>query len=229
MAENALNTVFAPGCALSIYKPELAGKMLEFLRSEYGSIEEHLTCCRHEPRRPNPTRVINICPGCDKRYRELYEGISTISLWEILSESNGFPFPDYGGVRMSILDACPTRDQARVHSAIRALLEKMNITLVEPEATRTKSSCCGDSAFGSIPDERVKELMTRRAHQMPAEDVVVYCVSCAKAMYIGGKKPRYLVDLLFGEETIPKTFDPSDWHRELDEYIRNTGTGYMIP
>ena len=40
---------------------------------------------------------------------------------------------------------------------------------------------------------------------MPAEDVVVYCVSCAKAMFIGGKRPRYLVDLLFGEATVPGT------------------------
>jgi hypothetical protein len=219
MAENVLSTVFAPGCALSIYKPALARKTLEFLRSEFGMIEEHLTCCRHEPRRSSPTRVINICPGCDKRYRELYEGISTISLWEILSESNRFPFPDYGGARMSILDACPTRDQTRVHSAIRSLLGRMNISLVEPEATKTRSVCCGDSAFGSIPDEQVKALMKRRAQQMPADDVVVYCVSCAKAMHIGGRKPRYLVDLLFGEETLPKTSESSDWHRELDEYI----------
>ncbi len=56
---------------------------------------------------------------------------------------------------------------------------------------------------------------------MPAEDVVVYCVSCAKAMFIGGKRPRYLVDLLFGEETVPGTLDLDAWHAEIDEFTRN--------
>lgn len=54
---------------------------------------------------------------------------------------------------------------------------------------------------------------------MPAEDVVVYCVSCCKAMHIGGKTPRYLLDLLLGEPTLPGTFEPEEWHREVDEFI----------
>ena len=54
---------------------------------------------------------------------------------------------------------------------------------------------------------------------MPSDDVVVYCISCTKSVFIGGKTPRYLVDLLFNEETIPKTLDPDEWHKELEEYI----------
>jgi len=38
-------------------------------------------------------------------------------------------------------------------------------------------------------------------------------------MFIGGKRPKYLVDLLFGESTVPKTYDPDQWHKELDEFI----------
>jgi hypothetical protein len=47
----------------------------------------------------------------------------------------------------------------------------------------------------------------------------VYCVSCAKAMHIGGKRPRYLVDLLFGEATPVGTFEPEAWHREVEQFI----------
>lgn len=54
---------------------------------------------------------------------------------------------------------------------------------------------------------------------MPADDVVVYCISCSKSVFIGGKRPRYLIDLLFNEKTIPKSFEPDDWHAELNEYI----------
>ena len=180
---------------------------------------EHTICCRHDPKLESAARIINVCAGCDRRYRELHAATTTISFWEILADDADFPFPDYQQKKMSILDACPTRDQDRVHIAIRTLLKKMNIELIEPEKTRTKSTCCGDSFLGSIPVEQVKEQMRKRAKEMPAEDVIVYCVSCIKAMHIGGKKPRYLVDLLFGEITDPGTFEPEEWHRELDAFI----------
>jgi Fe-S oxidoreductase len=197
-----------------IYKPELGKRLQAFLGAP-----EHLTCCRHQPALPEGTRIINVCAGCDRRYRELYPGISTISLWEVLAESRSFPFPDYGGAEMSILDACPTRSEERVHNAVRALLARMNITVVEPKATRTRGTCCGDSFYGTLPVEQVKGLMRKRAGQMPREDVVVYCVSCSKAMHIGGKRPRYLVDLLFGEPTAIGTFEPDLWHQEIQAFI----------
>ena len=127
--------------------------------------------------------------------------------------------PPWRTQRMTISDACPTRNQVRAHKAVRTLLDRMNIQLVEPERTGVKGVCCGDSFWGVLPTEQVKEKMIERASEMPAENVVVYCVSCAKSMFVGGKRPRYLVDLLFEEETLPKTYGPDEWHRELEEYI----------
>lgn len=216
-----MKRVFAPGCALMIYKKELAQKVLEFLNKDFEGIHEHLTCCRHEPGVTEETEIVNTCAGCDKRYRKEYQNVTTISLWEILAKSTTFPFPDYQGKKMTLLDACPTRDQVRVHNAIRILLDKMNINLIEPKNTGTSSTCCGDSFFGVLPVDQVKEQMKQRAAEMPTDDVIVYCVSCCKSMHIGGKKPRYIVDLLFGEETLPKTYEPEDWHAELEEFISN--------
>ena len=214
-----MKKVFSPGCALLIYKPELASRMLTLLQKEFPDLEEHRICCHHDPQLPAGTEVINVCAGCDRRFRELYETTTTSAFWEILATSETFPFPDYQGRQMSILDACPTRDQPRVHNAVRSLLKRMNICLVEPKNTRTKSTCCGDSYFGKQPISKVKEQMRKRAAEMPLEDVVVYCVSCIKAMHIGGRQPRYLVDLLFAEETLPRTFEPEEWHAELDAFI----------
>ncbi len=214
-----MKRVFAPGCALMIYKPQLAARMLSCLYREFGEIDQHLTCCRHEPELPTGTEIVNTCAGCDKRYRELYEGITTVSLWEVLAKSTTFPFPDYGGRKMAVLDACPTRDQDIIHVTIRALLRRMNVAVVEPAHTKTKSTCCGDSFYGTLPVKRVEKQMKRRASEMPADDVVTYCVSCSKSMYIGGRKPRYMVDLLLGEDTTPGTFEPDAWHAELDSFI----------
>ncbi|MBP7867917.1 MAG: (Fe-S)-binding protein [Acidobacteria bacterium] len=214
-----MKTVFAPGCALLIYKPGLADRAQAALERELGPLDRHLTCCRHEPGLPPGTRVINVCPGCDRRYRQLYEGISTISLWELLAESRVFPFPDHGGQAMAVLDACPTRDQERVHEAVRTLLRRMNVRAVEPERTRTQGTCCGDTFYPALPAEDVKRQMRKRAGEMPCEDVVVYCVSCTKAMHVGGRRPRYLVDLLFGEDTPPGTIEPDAWHAQVDAFI----------
>lgn len=214
-----MKQIYAPGCALMIYKPELAKKVLDFLNEHFSDLPEHLICCRHEPNVDSGARVINTCAGCDRRYRELYDGISTISLWEILAESQTFPFPDYKGMEMSVHDACPTRTEERVHSAIRTLLERMNIKITEPQNTRTNAICCGDSFYGILPIDQVYDQMKKRSNEMPCDDVVVYCVSCIKAMYIGGKKPRYIIDLLFGETTEIGTFGPDAWHNELQKFI----------
>lgn len=215
-----MSRVYAPGCALMLYKPHLAAKVLSTLKASCDApVLEHLTCCRHEPHLAHGSVVVNTCAGCDRRYRELYEGVSTVSLWEVLADSDSFDFPDYDSAEMTVHDACPTRTEDRVHVAVRRLLERMNVTVVEPKATRTGAVCCGDSFFGQLPNDRVKTLMVKRADSMPREDVVVYCVSCVNAMHIGGRRPRYLVDLLFGEDTTPGVFEPTAWHAQLDGFI----------
>ena len=211
--------VYAPGCALMIYKPELAEKVLGLLNESMGGVSNHLICCQHQPKLESGTRVINTCSGCNKRYKEDYEGISTISLWEILAGSKTFPYPDYKGMEMSIQDPCPTRSEVKVHAAVRTLLDRMNIKVIEPKNTGTKGTCCGDSFYGSLPVEDVKKQMIKRSGEMPCEEVVVYCVSCIKSMHIGGKKPRYVIDLLFGEATRIDTFEPDEWHNELQRFI----------
>lgn len=182
-------------------------------------MEMLMTCCHHDPDFKTDTQIINVCPGCDKRFRLDYVNCSTVSLWEILADSDYFNFPDYQNRSMTIIDACPSRDQERIHTAVRKLLGRMNINLIEPRNTRTGSTCCGDSFYGEIPVDKVKDQMRKKASGLPLDDVVVYCVSCSKSMFIGRKRPHYLIDLLFAEETTPQTFEPDEWHAELNEYI----------
>lgn len=217
--EEGENLVFAPGCALMLYNPELAEKIHQSLVDNFGEMEMLTTCCKHDPLLPSGSKIINVCPGCDKRFSNDYMNISTISLWEILDQSSFFRFPDYRNKKMSINDACPTRNKSEVQNAIRSLLVKMNINLVEPKNSGPKGTCCGDGFYGELPDEQVLEIMKERASEMPENDVVVYCVSCIKSIFKGGKKSRYLPDLLFEEKTIPKSLDLEKWHSELTDYI----------
>lgn len=210
---------FNPGCALSIYKPEMEHRILKFLNENYGYVQLHKICCRHNPQLGEGSLIINVCAGCDRRFRSLYEGISTISLWEVLDELGTFPYPDYNRLKLSVHDACPVREKPQVHQAVRNLLGKMNIDVVETAFSGTRSICCGDDFYMKMPIEKVHEQMKKRADSMPCSEVCVYCVSCIKSMYIGGKTPRYLIDLLMREATEPQIYDTVQWHNQLQDYI----------
>lgn len=215
------NLVFAPGCALMLYKPALVEKIHHQLEENFGKMEILMTCCKTEPKLPFNSKIINVCPGCDKRFANDYKNISTISLWEVLDQSDFFKFPDHKGKHMSIIDACPTRNKNVVQDAIRSIISKMNIEVVEPEKTKSKSTCCGAGYYGELPIEFVLEAMKERTAEMPENDVVVYCVSCIKSVHIGGKKPQYLPDLLYSEETDPQTYEPDAWYAELNKFIED--------
>lgn len=212
-------TYFNPGCALSIYKPDMENKILKFLNESYEDVELHKICCQHNPQLESGSLIINVCAGCDRRFRSLYEGISTISIWEIIDGLDEFNYPDYKGLKVSVQDACPVREKPQVHQAVRNLLKKMNIDIVETEFCGTRSICCGDSLYPSLPVDTINKKMRERADSMPCDDVCVYCISCIKSMHIGGKNPRHLMDLLMGESTEPQISDTIKWHEQLQEYI----------
>ncbi len=210
---------FNPGCALNIYKPEMVKHFLHILKEYYGEVQLHDICCHFDPKVENGALIINVCAGCDRRFRSLYHGVSTISLWEILDSLPDLLLPDYDGLTLSVHDACPVREKPQVHQAVRNLLNKMNITVIEAELHGTRSVCCGDDFYPKLPIEQIHQHMKKRASSMPCEEVCVYCISCIKSMHIGGKQARYLPDLLLKENTTPQEYDTIKWHKQLQDYI----------
>lgn len=210
---------FNPGCALSLYKPEAPQMMLSLLHESFENIKLHNICCRHNPKIEEGATIINNCAGCDRRFRSLYEGIQTISFWEVIDSIPNLELPDYTGLQVSVHDSCGYRHKPQVHNAVRNLLKKMNIDIIEAEFSGTKSVCCGDNFFGYVSNEKVEERIHMRASQFPCDDVVVYCIGCVRAMIFGGKTPHYLPDLLLGRATedMPDTLD--EYHCRLENYI----------
>lgn len=212
-------TYFNPGCALTIHKPEAEVALLKLLRDKYdGNVELHSLCCHHDPQVEKGSCIVVVCAGCDRRFNKLYEGISTLTLWEVLDGVEGIQYPDYKGRKMSLHDPCPIRSKPQVHRAARSLLKKMNIEVVEAALHAASSRCCGDSYYPDLPLEEIHARMKERAASMPCDEVAVYCVTCVRSMHFGGKKPRYLVDLLLGEETVPPEGDVPEWHARIKEY-----------
>jgi hypothetical protein len=219
LRSNGGKTYFNQGCAFSIYKPEIEEEILAYLNKNYGDVHLHKVCCRHNPQLEMGAHIITVCAGCDRRFSHLHEGITTSSLWEVIDKLDNFPFPDHDGLVVSVHDACPVRGKPEVHRAVRSLLNKMHIEIVETEFHGAQSKCCGDSFYPSLPTEIVIEQMRKRASEMPCTNVVVYCISCIKSIYIGGKNPLHLIDLLFNKPTEPQIYDTEVWHDQLQKYI----------
>lgn len=210
---------FNAGCALSLYKPEVPEMMLHLLQEHLGDIKLQTTCCRHNPCIETGSTIINNCAGCDRRFRSLYQGISTISYWEVIDSIPNLKLPDHSGLKVSIHDSCGYRHKPQVHKAVRSLLKKMNIEIEEAAFNGTESVCCGDNFYGVVPNEQVEKRIQMRADQFPCKDVVVYCIGCVRAMISGGKKPHYLPDLLFDRNAEPMTDSLDEYHSKLLDYI----------
>ena len=210
---------FNPGCAMSLYKPEAVEEILHLLNRRFLPTKLHTTCCRHEPNLPKGSTIINNCAGCDRRFRSLYDGIQTISIWEVLDGIPALPLPTYDGLQLSVHDSCSFRKKPQVHAAVRSLLDKMHIEVIESELSGTKSVCCGDNFYPHISIEEVTAFQKKRAAQMPCQDVAVYCVGCVKSMHIGGKTPHHMMDLVLGEPTDPQETRIDLYHEALDRYI----------
>lgn len=91
---------------------------------------------------------------------------------------------------------------------MHTVLDRMNVKVVEVSRSRERSRCCGGIYYtNGAPMDKVYEKCRERCHDFACEDIVCYCLSCTKFLFAGGKRPRYLVDLLSGE---PTTMDVAD-------------------
>ncbi|MDY3070369.1 MAG: heterodisulfide reductase-related iron-sulfur binding cluster [Parabacteroides sp.] len=210
-----MSNLYVPGCALMSYKPDLAYKLKEVIENKYGKMDTLLTCCFRKPELDSGTRIFTPCATCASRYEKLYPDCTSIFFLKEMAESDDFIFPDYNGIEMSIQDPCSARTEPEYLSSVRKLLERMNIKIVEAQRSGSKSKCCGQTFYGKTDNDKIRSLMVSRANEMPCENVVVYCASCIMSMTVGGRKPRYILDLLFGEETQMPDADIKVWNEKL--------------
>jgi Fe-S oxidoreductase len=209
---------FNPSCSLELYRPEYDKMLFGYLKSHFPNLKHHDICCRKDPKLQEGSVIINVCTGCDKRWSELYSGITTVSLYRLIDIFDDFPFPDHSGLIVTIHDSCPVRGDDSFYDTVRSLLKKMHVTVVEAEFSREKSLCCGYSVFSSGNKELIQQMMRKSADSLPLDNVLVYCVTCMKVMAVSGKKPYYLLDLLLDRNSDQRPYDLNHWNSELDAY-----------
>jgi Fe-S oxidoreductase len=216
---NMKHIYFNPSCTLELYRPQYGIEIYRYLQSIFPYIKIHDVCCRKPPRLPEGSVIVNVCTGCDMRWRTLYEGVDTISFYEILDTYGLFPYPDYQNSVMTIHDSCPVKSNPHLYDVVRHLLDRMNIKIIESDFCREKSLCCGNPLLREGKEEAGRAMLRKSAESLPVDDVLVYCISCMKVLAQAGKHTHLLLDLLMGNPSDPGEGKMGKaWYLSLKEY-----------
>lgn len=214
-----MSKFFLPGCNIKARYKRESEKLKEYL--EQREHAEIAGCCKtfcHEADRRDSAIVI--CNNCAAIMEESSQIEKIEFVWEIIDRDSDFPFPDYHGEKMTIQDCWRACEKRKVQDAIRSLMKKMNIRIVELDENYEKTKFCGADLLEpcteiekklapqryavngakmykplSIPEQ--DEYLQNHCRQITTEKVVCYCTSCVEGINRGGKQGVHLLELLF--------------------------------
>ena len=209
--------LFFPGCQLTASDPEHVRSAYMHLRDKLGNIGLFLHCCgapaewsgreglrdeamavlRSEWQRLGSPKLLVACPTCLKTLKQYLPEAEVTSYWTVLRVL-GLPDGAQGGTNtLAVNDPCAARHDPALREDVRALLEGLAVTFVEPELSGELTQCCG---YGGLLSEANPEL-GKRVRELRAESVaeewVTYCAMCRDMFAKTGKSALHMFDLLF--------------------------------
>ena len=201
--------IYYPSCNFSIASPQTA-KVVRNLLKETMPIAG---CCKIDQRELHEDDIgLYICQNCRET---IQDKVNTMSLWEYIDILDGFYFPDYHHEKMVLQDCWRDREHPEVHVAVRKLLMKMNIDVVEMSRNKENSVYCGtlhyepqsialkerlkaypDTKISQLPIELQKELMNDNFKDIDSDmPIIVDCNRCLKGIELTDRKGIHLLNL----------------------------------
>lgn len=217
-----MKTIYFPSCNFTRQAPELSARIKAFL-SERGV--EITGCCRvnHKALAPD-CMALTICQTCRIIIEENHPDARCMSVFEYLDGLADFPFPDYGGEAMTVQDCYRAKNHPGERAAVRSLMRKMNINVVELPGREEEIDFDGawmfrpvmegnrklaPETFGRVekdlrPEspEWVERYLREYCGRFETARVACYCNSCLAGLERGlpeGKRAAHLAELLFPE------------------------------
>ncbi len=211
--------VFFPSCKISAdYKDESA-QLWAYLQSKMEV--EKTGCCRvNHPKLTQADTAIVICNNCATIIGESGDANNIEFVWELIDQDPDFAFPDYHGEKMTLQDCWLANDKRQVQDAVRSLLHKMNIEVVELAENYENAKFHGTALTMKFKDNNIqlaphrylevgkgmdtpmseeekKAYFEAYCKQIETDKVVCYCASCAAGIQKGGKQALHIIELLF--------------------------------
>ena len=175
---------------------------------------------KHFEKFPPGSTMISICHNCSAIFEERHPEIQRESLWEFILGDKSFEYPNFGGEAITIQDCWRSKENLSEQEAVREILRRMNLKIVEMPENRAETKFCGVSLYQPQPPrnpklaprrflhdaqglfrehtpEQKKSLMQEHCAQIRTEKVVAYCHYCVRGLKLGGKTAYHLTELLF--------------------------------
>ncbi|MDO5110046.1 MAG: hypothetical protein Q4D59_08970 [Erysipelotrichaceae bacterium] len=167
--------------------------------------------------------VYSLCHNCSAIIDEWKTGVTAKSLWEYILEDEQFVYPDLHGEKIYVQDCWRAKDRRSEQEAVREILRRMNITVLELDENFENVSFCGNSLYRPAPPRNLKlaperfvknaegkfrdctpdeqkQIMTEYCRQFENRKVISYCHYCHEGLLLGGAEAFHLAELLFGGE-----------------------------
>ncbi len=216
-----MGNVFFPSCKVRADYKYASEKLAEYIKVKYGI--DPIGCCRvnHQKLSPDDTAIV-VCNNCAAIIEESSIAKHIQSVWEIIDNDPDFKFPDYHGEKITIQDCWIAVEKKHIQNAVRSLMRKMNIEIVELSENFEKTRFCGvnllspctpsnaklaprryveEGADMFTPMEKEEQIEHFKNHckQITTDRVACYCKFCRDGIDMGEKKGLHMLQLLFPE------------------------------
>ncbi|WP_172135357.1 hypothetical protein [Adlercreutzia sp. ZJ473] len=215
---------FFPGCKVKARYPEASEWLAEQVIGR-GYADEIVGCCRtdHQSLTADDTAVC-ICNNCMAMIDEDAENGDLENIWVLVDNDPGFPLPSYEGKTMGVQDCGRAYDRIEVQDAVRSLMRKMGIEVVELPDSREESRFCGQSFLRAAPEQdasfapkryvedaaergiftpldpdAMQARLDKHAAAIPTDEVCCYCFACDMGLEAGGKDAINMIELVSGK------------------------------
>ena len=240
--DNAGSTYYIASCVFTSKYPELSNKIQQYFREKFHA--QIVRCCtpkyklkKYEELMPEQYHdawcalpdsghfedgdtVYSICHNCTDILEEMKPLVRVKSIWEQILTDKTFPYPDYHGKEMAIQDCWRAYDKRTEQDAVRQIVRKMNIKIIELPNNYEKADFCGTTLyspcvkrnaglaphrfvenaagkFGNYSEAEKREIMQEYVRQLPTRDIITYCHYCQMGLELGGANAVHLASLLF--------------------------------
>lgn len=234
---------YIASCVFTSQFPELSFRIQEYIRERFGFTI--VRCCvpsykikEFEEKMPKGSirdcwsslpdsgifqegdRIYSLCHNCNNIIEEMHPDVQVHSLWELIDSDKEFSFTDHQGLAMYVQDCWRSKDRKEEQTAVRSLLEKMNIEVMEIGENRDRTEFCGASLYRAQPPrnpklaprhyvdgaegkfiphspEEQEEIMRTYCKQFNTQKVLCYCHYCLEGLLMGQADAVHLAQMLF--------------------------------
>ncbi len=214
------DSVFFPGCALPGTRPKQTKKVFDILRQRTPGMGIVLDCCmkpshdlgrqeyflamfgemRHYLAAQGIRQVVVACPNCYAVFREYAPELTTVSVYEVLTEDEKISPFEFAGT-VTVHDPCSIRDATSVQDAVRKLAARTGVAVAEMPHGRSSALCCGEGGgAAALAPHFAAGWVEACVTEAAGRTVMTSCAGCANSLG-AHTKTVHILDLLLDPES----------------------------